>query len=123
MDPSQLETSYLVVKDSPVHGLGVFAKQFIPKGTKLGSYTGDTYSLKDFKAKYGKDISYCYVSRRTHIIICAKEKRNIMTYINERLEPNVILKRFILISNKDIQQGEELFLNYAKDYPRNYELN
>ena len=123
MDPSQLETSYLVIKESPVHGLGVFAKQTIPKGTKLGTYTGDKYSLKEFKEKYGKDISYCYVARRAHYILCAKEKRNIMTYINERLHPNVILKRFILIADKDIQQGEELFLNYAKDYPRNYELN
>ena len=123
MDPSQLETSYLVIKESPVHGLGVFAKQTIPKGTKLGTYTGDKYSLKEFKEKYGKDISYCYVARRANYILCAKEKRNIMTYINERLHPNVILKRFILIADKDIQQGEELFLNYAKDYPRNYELN
>jgi SET domain-containing protein len=123
MDPSHLNTTFLEIKPSPIHGLGVFAKQTIPKGTKLGTYTGDKYSLKEFKEKYGKDISYCYVARRANYILCAKEKRNIMTYINESLTPNVFLYRFKLIANRDIEQGEELFLHYAKDYPRNYELN
>lgn len=123
MEPSHLNTTFLEIKPSQIHGLGVFAKQSIPKGTTLGIYTGDKYTLKEFKEKYGKDISHSYVARRANYIICAKEKRNIMTYINERLEPNVILKRLTLIADKDIQQGEELFLRYAKDYPRNYELN
>ena len=114
--------SSLEIKSSPIHGLGVFAKEFIAKGTKLGEYTGDRYTLKEFKEKYGKDISYCYVARRANFILCAKEKRNVMTYINESLTPNVFLKRFILIADSDIQQGQELFLQYAKDYPRDYDL-
>ena len=112
----------LELKQSPIHGLGIFAKQTIPKNTKLGRYTGDHYTLKEFKAKYGKDISHCYVSRRTNLIICAKEKRNFMTYINESKDPNVFLKSFVLITHRVINEGEELFLHYADDYPRDYKL-
>jgi SET domain-containing protein len=123
MEPSHLDTTFLEIKPSPIHGLGVFAKQKILKDTKLSKFIGERYTYKEFADKYGKDRSYCYMARRGNYILCAKEKRNLITYINESLTPNVFLYRFKLIANRDIEQGEELFLHYNKIYPRNYELN
>ena len=112
----------LEIKSSPIHGLGVFATQKLLPTMKLAEYTGDKYTLKEFKEKYGKDITYCYVARRANYILCAKEKRNIITYVNESKNPNCYIVRKILKPLRIIEPGEELFLQYAKDYPRDYKL-
>ena len=112
----------LEIKESPIHGLGVFATQRLTPTMKLAEYTGDRYTLKQFKEKYGKDISYCYVARRANYILCAKENRNIITYVNESKTPNVYIKQKVLRPYRIIEPGEELFLQYAKDYPRDYSL-
>ena len=114
------------IKPSPLHEKGVFATQDIPAHSCLGSFTGMEYSLKDFKEKYGKDIRYCYQLGRLNKIICAKEQRNFITYINESEKPNCYLKRRSCWTARDIKKGEELFLSYNKKgmikYPRDYEL-
>jgi hypothetical protein len=107
---------------SPIHGLGVFTTQQLQVRQPLTEYTGDRYTLKEFKEKYGSDIHYCYVARRANYILCAKENRNIITYINESKIPNVEIKRRILRPLRVIEEGEELFLQYSKDYPRDYSL-
>jgi len=112
----------LTIQPSPIHGLGVFATQQLKPKMTLAEYTGDRYTLREFKEKYGKDIQHCYVARRANFILCAKENRNIITYINESKTPNVEIKSKILRPLRVIEEGEELFLHYAKDYPRDYEL-
>lgn len=111
----------LIIQDSPVDGMGVFAKHVITKDAVLGDYTGIEMSRVDFLQKYGKDYRYCYTSAFPWIpIICAKEDRNFITYINEAKEPNVFLKKYKLYALRDIAEGEELFLKYPKSYPRSY---
>lgn len=116
--------SCLIIKQSPVHGFGVFATEDLEPDTCLGFFTGTEYSLKDFKLKYGKDIRYCYHMNRVHKVICAKENRNWITYINESPCPNVILKKRACYTNRLIKAGEELFLQYDKNgsmkYKRDY---
>ena len=108
----------LEIKPSAVDGLGVFAKSFIKENTILGTYTGIRYSLKEFKDKYGTDLRYCYWARRANYVICSKEERNFITFINESETPNCILKSLTLKTLKDIEIGQELFLKYPKPYPR-----
>ena len=111
----------LCIKDSPIHGLGVFALQDIPAATCLGTYTGVKYTRNDFIAKYGKDFRYCYISSFPwNPIICAKEDRHFMTYLNESNTPNVYLKRYKLYTLHEIKAGEELTLKYPKRMTRNY---
>ena len=112
----------LEIKPSPVHGLGVFAKEPIRSRKRLGEFTGVKYSRREFKAKYNNDYSYCYCAKRANYILSAKEQRNFMTYINESRTPNVEIVKRKLIALRDIQPGEELFLSYDRDYPRDYEL-
>lgn len=109
------------IRESPIDGLGVFAKQPIPAKTCLGTYTGISYTRAEFKVKYGKDYRYCYTIELGWMpILCAKESRHFMTYLNESQEPNVILKRYKLYTLRDIQAGEELTLKYPRRYTRTY---
>ena len=64
--------------------------------------------------------------RRQWKILVAKEEpyktENVVNYINEALEANVVLKKRALYAKRDIKQGEDFFLSYPKDYCRNYIL-
>lgn len=44
--PEELETmhKYIVIKESKIHGLGTFARTFIPAGTTIGWYRGFEWS-------------------------------------------------------------------------------
>ena len=112
----------LELKPSPIHGLGIFAKEDIKAKKYLGEYEGVKYSLKDFKEKYGNDTEHCYVAKRYNYILCAKENRNWISFINESKEPNCIIHAHKLKTIKDIVKGEELFLQYPASYPRTYTL-
>jgi SET domain-containing protein len=115
------------IKQSPVDGLGVFASQDIKKNTKICDYYGKEMTWQEFKERYGsyKESSlYTYPMRRQWKILVAKEEpyktENVVNYINEALEANVVLKKRALYAKRDIKQGEEFFLSYPKDYNRNY---
>jgi len=112
----------LELKLSPIHGLGIFALKDIPANSCLGPFIGIEYSLKDFKERYGKDVRYCYQLGRLNKIICAKEHRNWITYMNESATPNCCLKKRGCWTLKDISIGDELTLSYDRKgvikYPR-----
>lgn len=112
----------LEIKQSPIHGQGVFAKQDIPARKTLGEYTGTRYTLREFKEKYGTNTEHCYVARRYNYILCAKEERNWITFINESKEPNCRIFAHKLITLTNIKEGQELFLLYPSSYPRQYQL-
>lgn len=114
----------LELRESAVNGMGVFATRRFPSGHFFGLFHGIEYTLSEFKAKYGKDIRYSYQLGRQNKIICAKEKRNWITYLNESEQPNVVLKKRGAWASREIEAGEELFLFYDKKgvikYPRDY---
>lgn len=112
----------LVLKESSIHGLGIFTTKDFPADYRFGDFTGKTMSITDFISQYGKDTRYCYRMTRSHTIIVAKEERNFITYINDgiHLQPvngtNVYCKKKGLYSLRAISSGEELLLDYGKDY-------
>lgn len=114
----------LYIDKSPIHGMGIFAKEDISANVYLGRFEGIEYTLKEFKEKYGKDTRYCYQLGRQNKIICAKENRNWITYMNEQNPPNCSLLKRGCITKTSVQKGEELFLHYDKKgvikYPRDY---
>ena len=114
------------VKPSPTHGLGAFAKVAIPARTRIADYNGTLYTISEFNAKYGSDLSCCYAKRRCNQVVCGKEEpyrsTNLSHFMNESLSPNVELRHGGAYALKDISPGDELFLKYPKDYPRDYEL-
>ena len=117
------------IKKSPVAGLGVFANEDIPKGTKITDYYGEEMDWKTFKEKYGEyklNSLNTYSMRQINKIIVAKEEpyrsENLVNYINEkRGGANCILKLKALYAKKNIKKGDELFLEYPKNYNRYWE--
>jgi SET domain-containing protein len=102
------------VKDSKIHGLGLFSKKFIPNGFVLGAGEID----KSLAGEYEKKDLYGVYDKKY-------EQLNIFQiggsrYINHCLEPNVAYqieeKMIIAIAIKDIKPGEEITLNYIDHF-------
>lgn len=106
----------------PKAGLGLFADQFIPKGTITWRFCHgyDLIVSKDdllrFSAESRKQfLHYCYFDKNTrHFILCGDDER----FINHSESPNVIQGKGeseiegVEIAARDIKEGEELFVNY-----------
>jgi SET domain-containing protein len=116
----------VIIKKSKIDGLGVFAKLDIPKGTKIVDYYGKEMKWKSFTKKYGHyktNSLHTYPMRRIWKILVAKEEpyrsKNLVNYINElRGKENCELKKRALYAKKNIKKGEEILLEYPKDYDR-----
>lgn len=116
------------IKQSPIEGIGVFAKSDIPKGTKIADYYGKEMKWKTFKKRYGEyktNSLHTYPMRRIWTILVAKEEpyksKNLTNYINEQPgKANCELKKRALYAKRSIKKGHELFLHYPKDYHRTW---
>jgi SET domain-containing protein len=122
----KINNDLVTIKRSKIEGLGVFAITDIPKGTKIADYYGKEMKWKTFKKKYGEYKSnslYTYPMRRIWKILVAKKEpyrsKNLTNYINEiHGKSNCELKLRALYAKKDIKKGDELLLDYPKDYNR-----
>jgi hypothetical protein len=125
-NPNLVIPSYCEIRPSPIEGVGVFAKELIPAGTRIIQYTGVEMSYKEFKERYGTDWRFTYRRMPWLPQIVSKENKNIINYINdgiygqEKKVCNVFLKEGWLFSNCDINAGEELLLDYGKKYWANH---
>jgi SET domain-containing protein len=105
------------IATNPEMDLGLFTKEFIPKGTivwefvegvdiKIDETTFNKLNeaQKEFFEKYGwkEDDGFYYSS-------C-----DLTNFINHSYNPNLDVVGEIIISNKDIQIGEELFEDYSQ---------
>lgn len=121
-----LDNDLVTIKKSKIEGLGVFAKRDIPKGTKIANYYGKEMKWKTFKHKYGEyklNSLHTYPMRRIWKILVAKEEpyktKNLTNYINEiKGKSNCELRLRALYAKRDIKKGEELLIDYPKDYNR-----
>lgn len=114
----------IIIKKSPIHGLGLFINNDVPPHTPICYYSGIEMSRKEFNEKYGKDLRYCYYTNFPWLpVIVAKEERNPITYCNESAQPNCYLKKRWLYAYRPLKAGEELTLKYNKSYPRDYVLS
>ena len=115
----------LELRDSPIHGLGVFATRDFPTGYCFGEFIGTEMGHTQFKSKYGNDRRYCCRQRRTWRYRVAKENRNWITYVNDGKHNqsvsvvNVYIKRFFIYAQTPVKAGDELLLDYGKEYPWN----
>ena len=85
----------LTISNSSIHGLGLFAKFDIPKGTKLGMIH---YYVDDFeiiRTPLGGFLNHSDTPN------CSKETQK-----------SIAGKRSYLITNRDIKCGEELTITY-----------
>lgn len=106
------------VKDSPIHGRGLFATQAIPAKTRIMEYVGERITRTD-------SLKRCQAGN--HFIFGLDEQfaidggvdGNHARFINHSCSPNCEAEpadgRVYITAVRDIQPGEELSFNYGYD--------
>ena len=119
--PEVIAKSPLIeVRNSELHGLGVFATQSIKKGTRIIEYIGDqiTHAEADrrYESKDDNDNHTFLFSVDRKLVIDAGENGNDARYFNHSCDPNcesVIEQRRVFIEAiKDIAPGDEMTYDY-----------
>jgi SET domain-containing protein len=119
----------LKVKTSqlPNAGMGLYTTKPIPKGTRIVEYKGRRSKWKDVADEDGRN-GYIFYINRNHVINALPTKKALARYANDargfvRIKgllnnaDYVVdgLKAYIE-SKTDIAAGEEIFVDYGKDY-------
>lgn len=119
---------------SKTHGIGLFAAEFIPKGTVtwrfmpgLDLVVPEDILLQLSEAARTQFLNYCYVDRYTkHFILCFDDER----FINHSKTPNISQNKVaseiegVEIAMRDIKAGEELHCDYEEfDFDAHRKLN
>ena len=115
---------------SKIHGIGLFADEFIPKGVTTWRFTPgfDQCIDPDYLLKLSEHARklfwhYAYVDKKNnHYVLCGDDER----FLNHSEHPNILQKRVGReaegreVAAIDIQAGEELTVNYY-DFDRDAE--
>jgi len=118
------ESTYVMIKASPVHGIGVFAIRDIPRGTQdifsqgVGEWIEVSKEEVEALPKHSRDLveNHCLFDEKSYFIPDYGFKLvDLVIYLNHSNTPNVISindgERFEAI--RDIACGEELFVDYG----------
>jgi len=118
--PVMRTSAWIKVRNSKIHGKGVFAAKRIPKGTRVIEYLGDRITHAEADARYddhdpNDNHTFLFiVDKKT--VIDAGTNGNDARFINhscdENVQSTVEKGRVYLDAVKDIQQGEELGFDY-----------
>jgi len=109
---------------SKIHGIGLFADEFVPKGKQVWVYHSgfdQKFEAQDIlvlpKVAQEQILHYSYVNASTgKIVLCADDAR----YFNHSSDPTTIEAKVndeegASIAARDIQVGEELTYDYVKN--------
>ena len=118
--PPIVTSAFVEVRNSPVHGRGVFARSSIPKGTRIIEYLGERLSHKAADDRYdAHDVNdnhtFLFIVDK-HTVIDASVGGNDARFINHQCSGNcesVIQHRRVFIdAARDIAAGAELGYDY-----------
>lgn len=119
--PAQIHPA-VVVRQSPVHGLGLFATAPIPAGEQIGVYTGQRHESDD-DAAWDSNLTYLFrLSDGT--LINGLVGGNATRHLNHSCEPNCSAFEvedadcqlaIVIEAKRPIAAGEELSLDYSLD--------
>jgi len=96
----------IVVKDSTVHGKGVFCRIPIPKGTYIGTYESELSEV---------DGTYVLWIEQDNGDETGWDGTNDLRFLNHSYEPNAELDGLDLFSLRDLVPGEEIYIDYQWD--------
>ncbi|BEU49842.1 SET domain-containing protein-lysine N-methyltransferase [Ralstonia solanacearum] len=111
----------IAVRESGVHGRGVYAVAAIAKGKKIIEYKGEHISWKEALRRHPHDPDdpnhTFYFSLEDGSVIDAKYGGNRARWINHACKPNCEARekdgRVFIHALRDIDAGEELFYDYG----------
>lgn len=111
----------------PGAGKGLFAKTFIPKGSRIVEYKGKITSWKEVDDNDGNN-GYIYYVKRNHVIDASRHSTALARYandakglkrvkgINNNAEYTEEGMKVYIQSKKDIPAGSEILVEYGKEY-------
>lgn len=117
--------TYVALKPSKLHGIGVFAIQHIPKGCRNifskdnGKWIKIPISEVDQLPEHSKDLieTYCLYDEENYFVYDGGFKvMDLVNYLNHSSTPNIISLEDgnIFEAIRDIASGEELLINYGE---------
>jgi SET domain-containing protein len=117
------QDTYVMLKPSPVHGIGVFAIRDIPKGCRTIFSTGVGEWIKipitevEALPPHSRNLieTYCLYDEENYFVPDYGFKlMDIVLYLNHSADPNIVSmnegEQFEAL--RDIKEGEELLVNY-----------
>lgn len=110
----------LALRRSGIHGKGVFAREFIPAGTRLIEYTGERIDQEEGDRRYPweDDVPYhtLLFNIEDDLVVDGGVGGNISRFINHSCDPNCASeiedRRIYIDAIRDIAPGEELTFDY-----------
>jgi len=112
------ETKWLAFKESPIHGLGGFAKSDITSGNRVIEYLGEKITKQE-------SVRRCEASN--HYIFAINDREDLdgnvdwnpARFINHSCAPNCEVEwdgsHLRIVAKRDIKAGEEITFNYGYD--------
>lgn len=124
-----IEQLMLLVKTkigpSKINGIGLFADQFIPKGTITWRFTPGfdlAYSIKDFEhlPELAREYvaRHCYKSKRSHHYVLCSDNARFLNHYSDN--PSILDAKDELnpenidVAARDIHPGEEMTCDYSE---------
>ena len=121
---------YISVYQSPIHGIGIYAKKDIPKGRSIIEYVGERITKKESDRRADKplkdnksnpELGAVYIfTLNSRYDIDGYVHYNTARYINHSCSPNcesdITKGRVWIKAIENIQKGEELNYNYGYDF-------
>ena len=111
------------VRQSGVHGHGVFATRALRAGAEIGRYAGRRYAAGEVHADWDDGLTYLF-GLSDGSMIDGAQGGNATRHLNHACEPNVEAVEaygaadrleVVISARRRIGVGEELFLDYALD--------
>ena len=112
------ETDFVIFKPSTIHGIGGFARNDIPSGTRVIEYIGEKITKQESLARCERNNEYIFAIDDAHDLD-GNVDWNPARFLNHSCEPNCEA-RFIdghiwFVAVRNIRAGEELTFNYSYD--------
>ena len=111
-----LETAQVVFQRSPIHGIGGFARRFIPKNARVIEYVGERIDKAESLRRCEADNPYIFTLNQ-ETDLDGSVGWNPARFLNHSCAPNceaeVREERIWIVAQRDIQPGEELTFNYG----------
>ncbi len=106
---------YVVVKSSPIHGMGIFTNVDIPEGSEILVIDGEVISEEECIRREEQGNVYIFWNEDSYIDTTNTEK---IKYINHNCDFNCDVldgdgKTLRLVAYRNISAGEELTIDYG----------
>jgi hypothetical protein len=119
--PASSATPAYIVRNSPIHGRGVFARRNIPADTLLIEYEGARIGEKEASRRHGTDpdnpFHTFFFSLENGKLIDGGDQGNDARWINHSCAPNCEAReekgRVFIYTVRDIKRGEEFNYDYG----------